>query len=419
MVQTASHFYYPSHGYSSFKPSKPGNAKGNNMTMFSQPRAFHFSRRVSKRVTSTRRKQNIYFAVSTSYASSTHSSRRSEAMATYSRKRSFAQFNLDSAPLLQTLPNVLTPSSKPASRKQPRLTQMTIDLGGNPQRSCKVCGMEYIPSNTEDAKLHATFHSASVGGVDVPRAFLERARLVRRCERRSRARNTPSGPPRKVNEARDLVFEVDRRDSRAAKNLVRKVLEVVETELGAVRIEIEQLWSQVASDNATVSRGTGIIPITTAPISGKFHHARPLPTLETDGGLSLPEYDKYKAYLYIQDSKCLGLCLAERIYEAHQVLPQTACIDSSSISTCEETSPAVVGISRIWVSREHRGAGIGRELLHTVRERCAGEQAIDKETMAFSQPTESGMKLAIAWFGKPHGWMVYTESLEAKATVKR
>ena len=296
---------------------------------------------------------------------------------------------------------------------------MTIDLGGNPQRSCKVCGMEYIPSNTEDAKLHATFHSASVGGVDVPRAFLERARLVRRCKRRSRARNIPSGPPRKVNEARDLVFEVDRRDSRAAKNLVGKVLEVVETELGAVRIEKEQLWCQVASINATVSRGTSIIPITTAPISASLHHARLLPTLATDRAVPLPEYDKYKAYLYAQDSKCLGFCLAERIYEAHQVLPQTACIDSSSISTCEETSPAVVGISRIWVSREHRGAGIGRELLHTVCQRFVGEKAIDKETMAFSQPTESGMKLAIAWFGKPHGWMVYTESLEARATVKR
>lgn len=269
--------------------------------------------------------------------------------------------------------------------------------------------MEYIPSNTEDAKLHTIFHNASVGGANVPRALLERARSVRSCGRKSRTGDIASGSSKNTSEARDLVVEVDRKDPLAARNLVGKVLEVVETELGAVRIETEELWSQVVIKIAIISSGTIPLPMTTTLISGSPTHPGSYPPREVHRRPTFPRYDKYKAYLYIQNNKCLGLCLAERIFEAHKVLPQITCLNSSSISICQDKSPAVVGISRIWVSREHRGAGIARELLETARQYFAGGLAVPKEMMAFSQPTESGIKLATAWFNNSHGWLVYTE----------
>ncbi|KAJ5110803.1 hypothetical protein N7532_001338 [Penicillium argentinense] len=41
-----------------------------------------------------------------------------------------------------------------AQQKQPALRQMQIDLGNEVRKTCATCGMEYIPSNTEDAALH-------------------------------------------------------------------------------------------------------------------------------------------------------------------------------------------------------------------------------------------------------------------------
>ena len=65
-------------------------------------------------------------------------------------------------------PNVPSspPKPQPRKKKKERLIQMQLDLVGELRKKCKTCGMEYIPSNSEDATLHRKFHAMNVGGVD-------------------------------------------------------------------------------------------------------------------------------------------------------------------------------------------------------------------------------------------------------------
>jgi N-acetyltransferase len=67
----------------------------------------------------------------------------------------------------------------------------------------------------------------------------------------------------------------------------------------------------------------------------------------------------------------------------------------------------MMGISRIWVSKCARKQGIAKRLLRFAAKRFIYHFNIPKEQIAFSQPTESGTRLARKWFGKESGWLVY------------
>jgi len=129
--------------------------------------------------------------------------------------------------------------------------------------------------------------------------------------------------------------------------------------------------------------------------------------------------DRYKIFLHVKNGKCVGLCLAERITKAHRV-KENKKVDtggqqlpnehkSSSISIDAETVPAVVGVSRIWTSKSSRRKGIANNLLDCVLNQFIYGMEIEKDELAFSQPTESGAELARAWYGEDSGWLVYKE----------
>ncbi len=261
---------------------------------------------------------------------------------------------------------------------------MKIDLGGEIRKTCAVCGMNYIPSNSEDAALHKRFHGSNVGGVDLPKAFLSYVGT----------NYVWSG------EGGSCIVALNRRDSLAARNVARRVLNVVNAELSAVDIEDDKLWSQIdvpdkqrtdsSADSSAAKRG----PIKTSTC------------------------DRFKVYLYIHGCKCVGLCLAERISRAAKVVngtesgitrPAAGAPTSSSIAVAEDMDPAVLGISRIWTSRSHRGNGIARSLLDCAADSFLYGLRIEKDLVAFSQTTESGGRLARCWFGMEYGWRVYVD----------
>ena len=129
--------------------------------------------------------------------------------------------------------------------------------------------------------------------------------------------------------------------------------------------------------------------------------------------------DRFKVYLYIRGNKCVGACLAERIWEAFPALdPDTtskqacelsATPQSSSLSIGSKPEPAILGISRIWTSNQHRKKGIATQLLDCARSDFLYGMKIKKAKVAFSQPTESGGKLARKWYGSKAGWHVYID----------
>lgn len=267
----------------------------------------------------------------------------------------------------------LNPSKKKA--QQPTiLKQMQIDLGGDVQKTCATCGMEYVPTNTEDVALHKKYHDMNSSGVDLGRAFVKA--------------NTTRWVYEAARFEEGYVVIVDRKSSPTAKNQAIKVLEVVNKDLSSTNIPDSILWSQ-----------------TEPPKSAKKNKDEK------------EEIDRYKVFLHMKDSKCVGLCLTERIWESQPVKPAGEAdkgtekwqSNSSSITVGSAVHPAVVGISRVWTSKSSRRKGIAMDLLDCVASNFIYGIEIPKEQIAFSQPTESGCRLAESFFGQPDGYHVYNE----------
>ncbi|KAK4950063.1 hypothetical protein LTR66_013973 [Elasticomyces elasticus] len=293
-------------------------------------------------------------------------------------------------PLSSVADNARKPQKRPPTNPGPKtpkpLVQMQINLGGPVHKICKTCGMEYVPSSMEDMALHKKFHAQSVGGVDLGKEFVKSAR--------SDALWTKG--------EEGVILVVDRGSKLGARRRARAVLDVVQKELGAVDIGDEELWSRIviASPQSLVQASDGV----------------------EEAGKEERLGSRYKAYLFVQGTRCVGLCLAERIQYAHRVIgeepsqdgredigggPRAAQWRAISISTT--TEPAVLGISRIWTSSTHRKKRIATTLLDVASETFIADGPLSKDVVAFSQPTENGGRLAREWFGQEYGWHVYVD----------
>ncbi|KAE8857869.1 hypothetical protein PTNB73_09117 [Pyrenophora teres f. teres] len=283
--------------------------------------------------------------------------------------------------------NAQTPPK--AGSKKKHMVQMQLDLASETRKTCKTCGMQYIPSNAEDAALHKKFHAMNLGGVDFTKAVIERFR-------KNEVWSGGGG---------SFIAVVGRRDGLALRNRASDVLKVVTTELAAVPISDEELWSQTKN-------------IAMMPISERETKTAKTDMVAKDEG-ALPLFDRFKVYLYFQGNKCIGACLAERIWEAYSILEPAApsgqssevsvAPQSSSISISNQSGPAILGISRIWTSNQHRKKGIATRLLDCASSDFLYGFKIDKAKVAFSQPTESGGNLARKWFSSQAGWHVYMD----------
>ncbi|KAL9106975.1 MAG: hypothetical protein Q9227_008098 [Pyrenula ochraceoflavens] len=275
-------------------------------------------------------------------------------------------------PSLVKKPSTSTTNSNSAST--PALHQTTLSLPGaqDTRRTCKECSMSYIASNPDDAALHRMWHDKDSAGVDLGKAFSKGSAMRWAYE---------------VPHIEGIVVVVDRKTSAPARAQVKKVLEVVGKELGSVPIDEATLWSQ------------------------KDIGRRRKSTVGEDN--ENQKSDRYKVFLHIKDAKCVGLCLAERITHGRPVVKSSSSAASQEhIELAETTKPAVVGISRIWTSVASRGQGIARNLVDCVMNNFIYGMEIEKEEVAFSQPTEAGGRLARAWFGDAEGqggWLVYGE----------
>ncbi|KAF2219829.1 ESCO1/2 acetyl-transferase-domain-containing protein, partial [Elsinoe ampelina] len=244
------------------------------------------------------------------------------------------------------------------------LVQMQINLGSNLQKTCKDCGMTFVRSDPGDVALHNKYHTRNMDGVDLGKAFRKWA---------------DTNALWKGSEGR-LMVVVDGVCKSFEKRKAREVLDVVQTELGAVDIPDCDLW-------AVEEHGEE----------------------EKDGG------PRYRALLYMAGPSCVGLCLSKRIGEAREVMctiTEDGIEDrrhEEALAVADESRTADIGISRIWTSKSHRKEGIGTALLDCVARSLNVDRSVQKEKIAFSQPTTSGTALARKWFGKQYGWLIYVE----------
>ena len=295
------------------------------------------------------------------------------------RKRSTNGSPSIQLPLSETTPNV-----RKAPPPRAALTQMQIDLGGDTRKTCRACGMEYIPSVKEDSAMHKEFCGMNAGGVELGKPFLKDETLKRLV---------PQGASR---QEREEVVIVDQRSSLAAKTKVRKVLQLVNAELSAAEIYDETLWEPQksgASEKQTTGKRKG----------GQQHHEKGT--------------DRFKAFMYLVGDRCVSFCLAEKISNAFPVVNQNESASnedrvvvaskSSSISVSTTANIALLGVSRIWTSKSHRKRGLALELLECARNNFFYGVQVPKNLVAFSQPTESGGRLAQRWFGAKTDWHIY------------
>ncbi|KAJ6020312.1 hypothetical protein N7499_003595 [Penicillium canescens] len=268
------------------------------------------------------------------------------------------------SPLTEVNSNSVRSSVAPKKGQKPVTRQMQIEQGNDTRKTCATCGTEYIPSNTEDAALHKKFHEMNATGIDLGKAFM-RANASRWVYEATRFDEK-------------YVVIVDRKASPSAKSQAKKVLEVVNKELSSPEIDDETLWSQ------------------TEP-----------PKHLQDG--STEKVDRYRVFLHMKDSHCVGLCLTERIWESRPVATDRNGANGSSVSVRDELRPAIVGVSRIWTSGSSRRRGIALDLLDCVVINFIYGMEISKAQIAFSQPTESGKRLAHKFFEDEETWHVYNE----------
>jgi N-acetyltransferase len=322
-------------------------------------------------------------------------------------KRKHDAMSDDSEPLSEVINSsirasvpVKKPPQPPRRQQQQTLRQMQLDLGGPVRKTCAECGMEYVPANDEDMRLHRMFHNMNGEGVELGKTFMKSAMKW----------------VYEVAHIQGSVVVVDRKISPSARTVVQKALSTVNKELSAVDIDDAVLWSQRVLDDQAAG-----LEVRQSEAERRNDH----------------KSDRYKVFLHVNEGRCVGLCLAERITKAHRVRAETSTSRgreersggddgaegepgtgagegerwaSSSISTEPETVPAVVGVSRIWVSKHSRRKGVANNLLDCVLNQFIYGMEIDKDELAFSQPTESGGHLARAWYGAESGWLVYDET---------
>jgi N-acetyltransferase len=284
--------------------------------------------------------------------------------------------------------------------------------------------MEYIASSEEDRKLHDMYHKQNLEGYDVGKDFLSKGR---------------TGSVFKTSKKGDEIAAVDGNDNVWRRKRARAALDVVQRELGAVDIPDNQLWNK-----------------------------------ETVHAMSKVDTSRHTVYMYVRQTKCVGFLLVEHIKEGKKVLepakpPPAKDIPSSTAKTsalerlrarralqeqedkdvsvdqairvATKSTPAKLGVSRIWTAPTHRGQGIANSLLdqaiqhyndrvteHNSAQRIDDDlpkpasevdqpkqatsdelEPISKDQVAFSQPTDAGAKLARKWFGKKYGWLVYVD----------
>ena len=275
------------------------------------------------------------------------------------------------------------------ARKIPQLgknsvrKQMRIDLGENPRKTCAQCGMEYVPTNSEDAALHHDFHHMDSTGIEVGPVLMRdpATRLI--------------APKKSTLGHNEAVLMVDRRSSTTTRKKIKKILDIVNTELSAAQIDDESLWGSVDSGSRISSK--------------RKTRSEPADSVEA----------QFKAFIYLAGDRCIGVCLIQRISFGYKVvepsveecklMDNSARAQSSSISISNTPEVALLGVMRIWTSRSFRRRGIAETLLDCARRHFFYGLEVTKDLVAFSQPTESGAKLAKRWYGLETGWHIFKD----------
>lgn len=265
------------------------------------------------------------------------------------------------------------------SAGEKRKRQATLDMGQQKITSCNECQLVYSASNREDKKRHTEHHSKTMvvnKGLHLGPTFSRNVDDGEKCDT-------------SVLPFEGQVVVCTPASKGPVKKQVLNVLELVTKDLGAVEISKKKLEHSINFDPAKHgNNGAGMETWT----GGEF---------------------RYKSFLYVHDGRCIGYLLAERIFEANRAVISSG--QSSSVNIGARETRVIMGVSRIWVAKDHRMQGIASSLMESARQYFkylkdgkGQRRKLEYSEIAFSQPTESGMRFAQSFFrGHTDGWLVY------------
>ncbi|KAH9459682.1 hypothetical protein Pst134EB_007912 [Puccinia striiformis f. sp. tritici] len=277
------------------------------------------------------------------------------------------------------------PYDKSIKTRRP-MSQLLLDLSNRPTTQiCKECGMSFVLGVEEDVDIHKKHHRQVLDGIEWPM--------------------TPFNPqpdsyrvvwqdPNGMDSEKILKISLEPSILKRSryKHKVKQILEMVNRSLDAQELTEDQLKASCLY----IYIGT---PLNQPDLKKRQ---------TTDAATKT-----IKKKMVIK-----AMCVAARIEVAYQIVCGPGTLGEEEIDDTEllrfgETtsqlycSPkpekSLVGIHQIWSSPQHRRRGLCRQLLDTVADTFIYGMSINGikdrlQSISFSQPTESGMRLASNWF---------------------
>ena len=226
-----------------------------------------------------------------------------------------------------------------------RRTQMCLDLGQSSMRhaTCARCGLVYAKGDPSDEKTHAQYHAKFLANANGGGAG---AMTLKPGEGQSAVWESEDG------EARCVALD----GGEATKSAIERVARGIERELNM-------------------------------PADWILRQAK----------------GAVKAYVCVSKKghRVVGALFAEKIARAYRTLPDvknaTDATEGTIVSHGGVAENAVCGIRAVWVHSSARRAGLARAMLNAARARAVPGYVVAAAECAFTQPTESGTALALAY----------------------
>ncbi|ORX80172.1 hypothetical protein BCR32DRAFT_245810 [Anaeromyces robustus] len=204
---------------------------------------------------------------------------------------------------------------------------------------CPDCGVPYNPSIQEDDIQHQKYHNIIIDGIEYNGYKTDK--IIQYISKDIY-----------ISEA--VISET----TSSHKKKLLQILNLIETELGAVRLQEKIILN-------------------------------------------------YKFFLYIKNKKLIGCAIVRDVKEGLKIeldknIEQITTIENIKqrwLLKIEVTKvPILCGISRIWVSKKERQKGVASQLLDSIRKHFLFNMILERNQIAFSQPTKLGTKLAYHFF---------------------
>lgn len=321
----------------------------------------------------------------------------------------------------------------------PKMVQARLALMDDMKTTCKDCGMSYMPTYSMDVKLHAKFHSQSFDGRDwapewgtpVTMPDLKSSRAISSTAPTTRASTTARAAApalsttKSASSASSLhsytfdpdscIVKITPSSKIAEKRAAQDLINLVNTELSA------------PPENPTWNSGPAGAGSAYIFISSKTRKAvavlvvervtRGRPMLAATSELLPDEEAETVSALAMESASESASESALGLVKKPDLDSETATTTTTTTTTQANTNnhrpsellltrfPVIMGVARIFTVKNYRRQGIGSVLLDAACKDFIYGLEIRKSQVAWSQPSASGAKLALAWTpsGVPSG----------------